>query len=262
MIVDCHVNIWNEEHVRPLFHEQLGRVRPGGIKLKADTETLVGVLKSVDRSIIFSLRYHDSLGIDGNDEVTAAAVRDYPQRFVGFAAVDPRRPDFVELLRYAIGDLALKGVKFGPIYNGVALDDPRLTPLYEFCVARNLPLTMHMGTTFTRQFWADLGRPIYVEKLALRYPDLKIIMAHMGHPLVRGMRDHRPQAAKRVCRDIGDLLPPLAVLQRNVGDPGIQDRRQGVLRQRLPVLRPGRRHAADAGRRRNHRRHRAAADLR
>lgn len=85
MIVDCHVDIWNDEHAKPLFYEQLGRVRPGGVKLKADAETLVSVLTSVDRSIIFSLRYHDSLGIDGDDEVTAAAVRKYPDRFVGFA---------------------------------------------------------------------------------------------------------------------------------------------------------------------------------
>ena len=85
MIVDCHVDIWNDEHAKPLFYEQLGRVRPGGVKLKADAETVVSVLTSVDRSIIFSLRYHDSLGIDGDDEVTAAAVHKYPDRFVGFA---------------------------------------------------------------------------------------------------------------------------------------------------------------------------------
>jgi predicted TIM-barrel fold metal-dependent hydrolase len=182
MVVDCHVNIWNDENVLPLFYEQLSRVRPGEIQIKSDADTLALVMSGVDKAIIFSLRYADSLGIDGNDEITARAVRAYPERFVGFAAVDPRRPDCMELLRHAIEDLGLKGVKFGPIYNGVALDDPRLDPVYQYCVARNLPLTMHMGTTFCRQFWADLGRPIYVEALALRYPDLKIIMAHMGHP--------------------------------------------------------------------------------
>jgi uncharacterized protein len=182
VIVDCHVNIWNDEHVKPLFYEQLARVRPGSIQMKSDADTLNRVMASIDRAIIFSLRYHDSLGIDGNDEVTAEAVRKYPDRFVGFAAVDPRRSDCMELLRRAVEDLNLKGVKFGPIYNGVPLDDPRLDPVYRYCVERNLPLTMHMGTTFTRQFWAELGRPIYVEQLALRYPNLKIIMAHMGHP--------------------------------------------------------------------------------
>ena len=78
-----------------------------------------------------------------------------------------------------------KGVKYGPIYNGVALDDARITPIYEHCVAHDLPLTMHMGTTFARNAPVDLGRAIHVEPVALRYPQLKIILAHMGHPGTR-----------------------------------------------------------------------------
>jgi predicted TIM-barrel fold metal-dependent hydrolase len=45
---------------------------------------------------------------------------------------------------HAIEDLKLKGVKFGPIYNGVALSDPRLVPVYEYLQKNNIPLTMHL----------------------------------------------------------------------------------------------------------------------
>ena len=107
-------------------------------------------MTGVDRAIVFSLRYGDSAGIDGNDQVTAAAVRKYPDKFVGFAYVDPRRGDCMELLRHAIEDLKLRGVKYGPIYNGVHLNDPRMEPIYRYCVKHDLPLTMHMGTTFVR----------------------------------------------------------------------------------------------------------------
>jgi predicted TIM-barrel fold metal-dependent hydrolase len=184
MIVDCHVNIWNDEHVRPSYHTQLGRIREKKIVAKADADTLHEVLAPVDRAIVFTVRYGDTVGVEGNDQVTADAVAKYPQKFVGFAYADPRRPDCMEMLRHAIEDLGLKGVKYGPIYNGVALDDPRMDPIYQYCVSRNLPLTMHMGTTYTRQFASELGRPIHVEPVALRYPDLKLIMAHMGHPWV------------------------------------------------------------------------------
>jgi uncharacterized protein len=88
----------------------------------------------------------------------------------------------MELLRHATRDLGLRGVKYGPIYNGVALDDPRMMPIYQYCVQNDLPLTMHMGTTFARNAPVDLGRAIHVEPVALRYPGLKIILAHMGHP--------------------------------------------------------------------------------
>ena len=183
MIVDCHVNIWEDRHVLPLFAEQLARVRPqGAVGIKADADTIHREMAGVDKAIIFALRYGDSAGVESDDETTAAAVSKYPQKFVGFAYCDPRRPDCMELLRHAHKNLGLKGVKFGPIYNGVALDDPRLVPVYDYLVANNMPLTMHMGVTYTRTSNVDLGHPRHVEPLAHRYPDLKIVMAHMGHP--------------------------------------------------------------------------------
>ena len=182
MIVDCHVNIWEDAQLLPHYHTQLGRVRERLIDAKADAETLYRVLAPVDRAIIFTLRYGDTIGVEGDDRTTAAAVAKYPDKFLGFAYVDPRRKDCMALLRHAVEDLGLRGVKYGPIYNGVSLDDPRMTPIYEYCVAGDLPLTMHMGTTYTRLYSADLGRPIHVEEVALRFPELKLIMAHMGHP--------------------------------------------------------------------------------
>jgi uncharacterized protein len=181
-IYDCHVNIWEDRHVLPCYKQQIARARSGAIHEKADADTLYHEMRLVDRAIIFTLRYGDSAGIEGDDETTAAAVAKYPDKFVGFAYVDPRRPDYVEMLEHGIETLGLKGVKFGPIYNGVALEDPRLEPVYRYCVANDLPLTMHMGTTFARNAPVDLGRAIHVEPVALRYPDLKIILAHMGHP--------------------------------------------------------------------------------
>lgn len=182
MIVDCHVNIWNDEHVQPLYGQQLGRVREKTIPAKADADTLARVLSNIDKAIIFTLEYKEALGIAGDNSVTAEAVKRYPDKFVGFAYVDPRRPDCLERLHHDIQTLKLKGVKYGPIYNGVPLDDPRLQPIFAYCEKNDIPITMHMGTTFTRLYGADLGRPIYVENVALNYPDLKIIMAHMGHP--------------------------------------------------------------------------------
>jgi predicted TIM-barrel fold metal-dependent hydrolase len=182
MICDCHVNIWNDAHVKPSFAAQLGRVRSGQFGYKADADTLYQAMASVDRAIIFALRYGDSIGIESDDETTAAAVRKYPGKFVGFAYVDPRRADALSLLRHAVEDLGLRGVKYGPIYNGVPLEDPRMVPIYNYCMANDLPLTMHMGTTYTRDSPIDLGRPIHVEPIARKYPRLKLIMAHMGHP--------------------------------------------------------------------------------
>lgn len=182
MIVDCHVNIYDDEHMLPLYKEQAKKARPGGFPLRSNCEIVFEAMKEVDKAIIFSLRYADSIGIDGDDEVTARAVAKHPDKFVGFAAVDPRRPDYMDLLVHAIEDLKLKGVKFGPIYNGVSLLDPRMEPVYAYLQKNNLPLTMHMGTTYGTNAPIRQGRCLDLDDVANRYPDLKMIMAHMGHP--------------------------------------------------------------------------------
>ena len=57
-----------------------------------------------------------------------------------------------------------------------------MEPIYRYCIANNLPLTMHMGTTFAQNAPVELGRPMAVDEIAARHPDLKMIMAHMAHP--------------------------------------------------------------------------------
>src|SRR6266481_3704883 len=81
MICDCHVNIWNPEHVRPSFEQQLSRVRPGDVGMRADADSIYEAMRDVDRAILFTLGYGDSIGIEGDDDVTAAAVRKYPHKF-------------------------------------------------------------------------------------------------------------------------------------------------------------------------------------
>ena len=183
MIIDCHVNIWNANEMTDKFSTQTSRVRPSGsVGIKADADTIYRELEKVDRAIVFPLRYGDSVGVEGCDETCAAAMGKYPDKFVGFAYFDPRRPDAVELLRHAVEDLDLKGVKYGPIYNRVHLSDSRLVPLYEYLIKNDLPLTLHMGVTYVEDCPIDFGRPIHVDNLAMRYPDLKIVMAHLAHP--------------------------------------------------------------------------------
>lgn len=98
--------------------------RADAVELPCNPDIVENAMRDVDRAIVFSLRYADSIGINGDDEVTARLVARDPKKFIGFACIDPRMPNCMDLLVHAIEDLKLKGVKFGPIYNGVSLLDP------------------------------------------------------------------------------------------------------------------------------------------
>ena len=73
-ITDCHVNIWNTEHYLPEYHQQISRVRHGKMHIKTDADSLFEALAEVDRAILFSPRYGDSAGVQGDDRVTAEAI--------------------------------------------------------------------------------------------------------------------------------------------------------------------------------------------
>ena len=182
LIFDCHVNIHNDSQYKNLYFAQQGRVRTGQIQAKTDADSIYTNMEKVEKAIIFSPKYLTSIGIDGSDSVVAAAVQKFPDKFVGFAYVDPREADYMEQLRHSICNLRLKGLKYGPIYNGVPLDDPRLLEVFAFCEKEDVPVTLHMGTTFAKNAPLELGRAIHVEPIAMRFPDLKICLAHLGHP--------------------------------------------------------------------------------
>ena len=81
----------DEEHLTPAYARQVDRVRPGGTPgVKADADTLYHAMAAADKAIVFPLRYGDSAGIESDDETSAAAIAKYPDKFVGFAYVDPR----------------------------------------------------------------------------------------------------------------------------------------------------------------------------
>ena len=43
-------------------------------------------------------------------------------------------------------------------------------------------MLIHQGTTFARAGSLLQARPILLDEIALRYPELRIVIAHMGHP--------------------------------------------------------------------------------
>jgi hypothetical protein len=97
-------------------------------------------------------------------------------------SLDPNEPGWLDDFERSHRDLKLKGVKLGPIYAGFDPTDPALDPLYAGCVKHNLPVLIHVGASFVRFGPLEWSRPILIDAIARRFPDLKIIMAHLGHP--------------------------------------------------------------------------------
>jgi len=185
MITDCHTHVFkypghlSDEFVR----EANERARGEPMDLNVTTERHWKAMERVDRVIVLAMRALHS-GVFTENRYVAEYARAHPEKIIGFAGVDPLKDPIEETLKEAIDELKLRGVKLGPIYQDLSPTDDRMMTVYDFCQSRNLPIMIHQGTTFPRRAPLKYGLPLLLEDVALEFPKLKMIIAHMGHPWI------------------------------------------------------------------------------
>lgn len=81
--------------------------------------------------------------------------------------------------------------EMGLQYAGVKPDDPRLAPYFELAEKNHMPVCLHTGLgppgapfSFAPKFRTTLGKPTLLEPVLVKYPNLKIYMAHAGWPYI------------------------------------------------------------------------------
>ncbi len=117
-----------------------------------------------------------------NDEV-ASVVAQAPDRFVGVASADLRRPmEAVRELRRAVTELGFRALRIVPWLWGWPPNDRRYYPLFAACVELAVPFCTQVGHTGPLRT-SETGRPIpYLDDVALDFPELKIVAGHIGYP--------------------------------------------------------------------------------
>ena len=182
MIIDVHSHVFSvPEHVEERFLQEAQIARGGiPIEMHITSEQHSEVMQPVDRVVVFGLKARH-VGIYTPDAYIADFVAQDPKR-IGYCSVDPQEPDYREQFDHAIQDLKLSGIKLAPMYANFSPLDERLTPIYEEAVRRKLPVLAHTGTTFCQFAPLEFTRPILIDTLAMRFPELTFVMAHLAHP--------------------------------------------------------------------------------
>jgi predicted TIM-barrel fold metal-dependent hydrolase len=116
------------------------------------------------------------------DREVAAYVASQPDRLIGFLSLDPTQPGWQEELIEGHQNLGMKGVKLLPMYAGFRPNEANLDYLWEYATKNGLPVLLHTGTTFVSQAPLDCTLPRLADDVAIRFPDVKMILAHISHP--------------------------------------------------------------------------------
>lgn len=183
MVVDVHSHAWSyPDHFSEQFHEEARRARAGvevDLRVRYD-HYLANAPKDI-RAIVFGGKARLS-GVQIPDDYVAQYVAQDPQRLIGFMSLDPTQAGWEDEMHYGREVLKMRGIKLLPMYAGFRPDEPRLNALWEYAVEHDLPVLLHTGTTFISSAPLECTLPRHLDPVAIRYPKLRLILAHLGHP--------------------------------------------------------------------------------
>ena len=146
---------------------------------------------AADVAIVFNIAVDDPLkstGMDYKPEDTNSSTANYvaarPDKRIGFMSVDPMAPDVWETVEKARAS-GLVGVKLGANYQGFEPLSDAAMKFYRYCEKTGLPILFHQGASPIAHAPLRYTFPLVTDEIAIECPELRIVMAHMGHPWAR-----------------------------------------------------------------------------
>lgn len=108
-----------------------------------------------------------------------------PDKFIGFASVDPNDADAESKLTHAFKDLGLKGLVLYPSSQHVYPDQDACKKLFALCVEYDKPVIVDSGLSWEPGSLMKFSRPILFEEIAAENPTLRICLTQFGWPWVQ-----------------------------------------------------------------------------
>ncbi len=183
MIIDAWAQHPTLRHSQDPIFDSLRRWTKGQIPNEAlpVSATIAAMDQAgVDKSLISAWVAPRNVMIS-NDEV-AAFVSEYPDRLVGVGSVDISKPmDAVRDIRRCVEELRFKAIRVLPWLWEVPPTDRRFYPVYAACCDLGVPFCTQIGHTGPLMP-SEVGRPIYLDQVALDFPELAIVGGHIGYP--------------------------------------------------------------------------------
>ena len=194
MIIDIHAHPLTREVLElpgtkelyqpyeAIFHKE---VKPISLEQMLEGMDKAGVAKTVLCPINMETMVLNGLvGYKIPNELIAKAVSQYPDRFIGFACVDPRKGYLAtKELELAVRELGLVGLgELLPSDVELYPNDKLMYPLYEKALELEIPVIIHTGQIFDPGTKLKYSNPIFVDDVAVDFPSLKLIISHFGWP--------------------------------------------------------------------------------
>jgi hypothetical protein len=151
-------------------------------------------MEPVDKTLIFGIAPRPwrpkerILGSTGwpnelnHNDIASEMAKHAPDKVIPFMSLHPLDPNWEAEYDRCVGDLGCRGIKLGPNYQDFDPTGPDAFQLFARLEADNLPIVFHQGTSPMTEAPLTYAHPLTTEKVALAFPKLTMVLAHLGHP--------------------------------------------------------------------------------
>jgi predicted TIM-barrel fold metal-dependent hydrolase len=148
----------------------------------------------IERSLLIAVRAGD-LRVRGSFEVPYDYVHEicleHPERFSGLAGVDTSRGmQGLRDLEDAVRNYGFVGAHWYPHWFEMAPDAAQIYPYYAKCCELDIPIMMQVGQNLIydrNRRLPSVGHPMCLDRVAIDFPELKLIGIHVGIPWTKEM---------------------------------------------------------------------------
>ena len=148
----------------------------------------------VERSLLIAVRGGDIRVPEGFEvpyESVHKVCQEHPNRFSGLAGIDPYRGmEGLKDLEVAVNEYGFVGAHLYPHWCELPPDHRKYYPYYAKCCELDIPIMMQVGHNLIysrNRRLPSVGRPIYLDQVAIDFPELKLIGIHIGIPWTEEM---------------------------------------------------------------------------
>jgi predicted TIM-barrel fold metal-dependent hydrolase len=165
----------------------------------------------IDYAVILSELAPITTGI-ANNEYVAEFCSTSP-RLIPFASVNPlATPQPARELERLVKTHGFRGLKLYPTYQYYYPNDPLVYPLYAKAEELGIPVSMHLGSSVFTGSRIKYGDPLYVDDVAVDFPDLTLLQCHCGRPFWYDYASGMARLHRNVYMEISGL-PPSRLMQ-------------------------------------------------
>lgn len=197
MIVDVHTHLPSHRDRVPSSEQRFETDMRSGtpVALTNTVDDYINALAPVDKAFVFGIAPRPwepdkeiVLRTDGwpdhlnHNDVAVEVAKMAPEKAIPFMSLHPLDPNVNDEYDRCVGDLGCKGIKLGANYQDFdPLDEPAFK-LYSRLEHDRLPIVFHQGTNAVLDTPLRYAHPLVTDRIALAFPNLPIVMAHLGHP--------------------------------------------------------------------------------